>query len=80
MSENMVRVSFTVPPQVREDLGYLSGRLGVTKSSFVSLLLGQAVADLRKLMEAVPVDPGAQDMFLGNHYDHDYAKLRINPH
>jgi len=54
----MVRVSFTVPPQVREDLGYLSGRLGVTKSSFVSLLLGQAVADLRKLMEAVPEDPG----------------------
>jgi len=34
-----------------EDLGYLSGRLGVTKSSFVSLLLGQAVADLRKLMD-----------------------------
>jgi len=62
MSENMVRVSFTVPPQVREDLGYLSGRLGVTKSSFVSLLLGQAVADLRKLMEAVPEDPGEQDM------------------
>jgi len=54
----MVRVSFTVPPQVREDLGYLSGRLGVTKSSFVSLLLGQAVADLRKLMEAVPGGSG----------------------
>jgi len=77
VSENMVRVSFTVPPQVREDLGYLSGRLGVTKSAFVSLLLGEAVADLRRLMESVPEQPSDGDMLRLRGESKDLIEARI---
>jgi hypothetical protein len=61
MSEKMVRVSFTVPPQVRSDLDYLSTRLGVTKSSLVSELLGSPLSDLRDLVESVPENPTPAD-------------------
>jgi hypothetical protein len=61
MSEKMVRVSFTVPPQVRSDLDYLSTRLGVTKSSLVSELLGSPLSDLRDLVETVPDNPTPAD-------------------
>lgn len=61
MSQNMVRMTFTVPPELREDLAYLSGRLGVTRSAFVSLLLGDTVRDMRQLLEHVPERPTEED-------------------
>lgn len=63
MAEKMVRMSFTLPPRVRDDLGYLSGRLGVTKSAFVSALLGEALVDLRRLVEDnIPEQPTDDDV------------------
>lgn len=62
MSEKMVRMSFTVPPQVRADLDYLSARLGVTKSALISELLATPLADLRSLVEMVPDNPSQDDL------------------
>lgn len=62
MSEKMVRMSFTVPPQLRADLDYLSSRLGVTKSALLSELLTPALADLRSLVEMVPENPTEDDV------------------
>lgn len=62
MSEKMVRMSFTVPPQVRADLDYLSARLGVTKSALISELLATPLADLRSLVELVPDNPSQDDL------------------
>lgn len=62
MSEKMVRMSFTVPPQVRADLDYLSTRLGVTKSALISELLATPLADLRSLVEMVPDNPSQDDL------------------
>jgi len=62
MSEKMVRMSFTVPPQVRADLDYLSSRLGVTKSALISELLATPLADLRSLVEMVPDNPSQDDL------------------
>jgi hypothetical protein len=62
MSEKMVRVSFTIPPQVRANLDYLSDRLGVTKSALAAELLDTPLSDLRELMEMVPQNPTPEDL------------------
>lgn len=62
MSAKMVRVSFTVPPSIRDNLDYLSSRMGVTKSSMVSELLSGPLADLRGLMEQIPENPTDTDV------------------
>lgn len=58
----MIRMSFTFPPQLRSDLDYLSGRLGVTKSALVSELLTSPLHDLRMLVESVPDNPTKDDV------------------
>lgn len=62
MSEKMVRMSFTLPPSTRANLDYLSGRMGVTKSSLVTELLSAPLNDLRELMEMVPENPTEEDV------------------
>lgn len=62
MSQKMVRMSFTVPPTIRQNLDYLSVRMGVTKSALVSELLATPLADLRDLMELVPENPTRDDV------------------
>jgi len=54
-------MSFTLPPQTRADLDYLSDRLGVTKSALVAELLGTPLHDLRSLVEMVPDNPTEED-------------------
>lgn len=62
MSSKMVRMSFTVPPQIRADLDYVSARLGITKSALLTELVGQPLTDLRSLMELVPENPTEADL------------------
>jgi predicted DNA-binding protein len=62
MTQKMVRVTFTVPPQIRQNLDYLSSRMGITKSALVSELLGSPLGDLRDLMEMVPENPTEADL------------------
>lgn len=62
MSSKMVRMSFTVPPQLRADLDYVSARLGITKSALLTELVGQPLTDLRSLMELVPENPTEADL------------------
>lgn len=62
MTEKMTRMSFTVPPQTRADLDYLSTRLGVTKSALITELLGSPLHDLRSLVEMVPDNPTQDEM------------------
>ena len=62
MTQKMVRVTFTVPPQIRQNLDYLSARMGITKSALVSELLGAPLGDLCDLMEMVPENPTEADL------------------
>lgn len=57
----MVRMSLTVPPSVHENIAYLSTRLGVTRSAFVSQILGEALTDLRSAVEQIPENPSEMD-------------------
>lgn len=62
MTQKMVRMTFTVPPSIRQNLDYLSTRMGVTKSALVSELLTTPLGDLRDLMEMVPENPTEADL------------------
>lgn len=56
------RVTFTFPPSLVDDLAFVSGRVGVSRSALVSDVLGQPLADLRRLLEAVPPSPSPADV------------------
>ena len=58
----MSRVSFTLPPQVVEDLAFISDRLGVSRSSIIGDILGEPLSDLRSLLEQVPAKPTEGDV------------------
>lgn len=62
MSTPQTRVSVSLPTSLVDDLAYLSGRLGVSRSALISQLLSGAASDLRKLLEQVPLNPTPEDM------------------
>ena len=61
MKEKMVRMSFTVPPSFRDDLRYVSRRLGISQSAVVSQVFGTAISDVSKALQEVPLQPTEQD-------------------
>lgn len=58
---NMKRASFTLPPEVVDNLDYVSRRMGVTKSSIVSEVLSEALGPLSALLRSIPPDATAGD-------------------
>lgn len=48
------RTSFTLPPQVLQDLDYVSVYLGVSRSAFLASIAGPALSDVRHLLEELP--------------------------
>lgn len=50
----MQRASFTLPPEVVERLGYVSRRLGATKSSIVAEVLTEVLGPLSELLKTIP--------------------------
>lgn len=58
----LARLTFTVPPQIVDDLAYVSARVGVSRSALVSDLLLDPLHDLRGLLESVPSPAGNDDM------------------
>ena len=77
MSEKMVRMSFTVPPSIRQNLDYLSSRMGVTKSALVSELLATPLSDLRDLMEMVPDNPTEADLLRASGKSNELIAARL---
>mgnify|MGYP002795089522 FL=1 len=77
MTEEMVRVSFTVPPEPRSEREYLSARLGVTKSALVTELLGTPLRDLRSLVEMVPDNPTQDEMLRARGASNDMIAGRL---
>ena len=77
MSEKMVRMSFTVPPSIRQNLDYLSSRMGITKSALVSELLTTPLSDLRDLMEMVPDNPSEADLLRASGKSNELIAARL---
>lgn len=77
MSEKMVRMSFTVPPSVRRDLDYLSGRLRITKSALLTELITSPLSDLRSLLELVPDNPTQADLIRARGHSNELIVQRL---
>lgn len=57
----LARTSFTLPPAMLRDLDYVSGRLGVSRSAFLSSIAAPALSDIRALLEGMPGLPESSD-------------------
>lgn len=51
---HMKRASFTLPPEVLQDLAYVASRLGSSKSAIVAEVLGSTLGPLTELLRVVP--------------------------
>jgi hypothetical protein len=56
------RVSISLPTAVADDLDYISSRLGISRSAFVSqTLLSADLGHLRTLLQSIPEQPSEAD-------------------
>lgn len=61
MDRNLRKISITMAPDLVDSIDYVSGRLGISRSAFISQIMGESVTLLRPLLEAVPIDPTPAD-------------------
>lgn len=59
---HLQKVSLALDPGVVSDLGYITSRMGVSRSALVNHLLGDAIPTMRKLLEQVPLSPTPADV------------------
>lgn len=74
----MVRMSFTLPPDVGANLRYLSSRVRVTRSALLADLLSEPLRDLRSLVEQIPAHPSPDDVVRFRGASEAIAKQRID--
>lgn len=53
----MVKIAMSLPPALVEDLDYLTGRLGVSRSALAAELLTDAVSEMRRIISLIPPNP-----------------------
>lgn len=58
----MRKVSLALSPEHVDDVDYLAGRLGVSRSAFINSMLGGALPGMRKLFEQIPISPTPTDV------------------
>lgn len=58
----MLKVAMSLPPTLVDDLDYLSGRLGVSRSALAAELLTDAAAEMRRVLALIPPNPTPGDV------------------
>ena len=53
----MAKIAMSLPPALVEDLDYLAGRLGVSRSALAAELLTDAASEMRRLVSLIPPNP-----------------------
>ena len=59
---NLARTTFVLDRATADQLGYLSRRMGVSRSALVREVLAEPIATMAKLVEAVPDQPTPDDI------------------
>lgn len=62
MHRNLKKISITVSPDLVSDLDFLSQRTGVSRSALITSLLAEAVPEMRKFLEQLPMHPEPADV------------------
>jgi hypothetical protein len=57
----MVRRTYSIPQELDDDLTYIAGRVGVSRSALLTQLLTDACNDLAQLVAQVPENPSRDD-------------------
>jgi len=58
---HMRKITISVPPSLVDDLDYLAGRMGVSRSAIITEVLGGSISDMRALIELIPENPTPAD-------------------
>jgi hypothetical protein len=56
------KVTLSIPPQLVDDLDYISGRVGISRSALITSLMSEPAHDLRGLVESVPENPTPEEV------------------
>ena len=56
------KISVTVSPSLVADLDYVAARMGVSRSAIISEVLAPPVADMRAMLEQLPLNPTPADV------------------
>jgi len=59
---NLKKISITVSPELASDLDHVAARLGVSRSAIISELLSAPVADMRAMLDQLPLNPTPADV------------------
>ena len=62
MADKMVRMSFTVSPQFRDDLDYVSRRMGISKSACLANLLAHPLPLMANILRDLPEESITDDL------------------
>lgn len=72
------RVSLSLPSSVVDDLDYVSERLGISRSGFLTQVLLQSdLASLRALLASIPESPSEDDVKRFRGSSVDYIRERV---
>ncbi|MNN15155.1 hypothetical protein D3C81_1282530 [compost metagenome] len=62
MNRNLRKISITVPPALLDDLDYVAGRLGVSRSALIAEVLPETLGIMRAMLAQVPLNPTPEDV------------------
>lgn len=78
MKRNLKKISVTLPPDVVDDLDYVSGRLGVSRSALIGQILPDGLGVMRGLLVDVPENPTPEDIIQFRGSSVDQIRSRID--
>lgn len=73
----MVKIAMSMPPALVDDLDYLTGRMGVSRSALASELLAEAVAEMRRVVSLIPPNPTPTDLLRMRGESEAFIRQRI---
>ena len=77
MAVKMVKRTFSLPPEVHEHLGYVSRRIGVSRSALLVGLIAEPLADMAALFEDLGESPTEADVVRFRGKSRDLVEQRI---
>ena len=78
MDRNLRKISVTLPPQLVDDLDYISRRLGVSRSALIGQILPEGIGLMRSLLVDVPENPTPEDVVRFRGASADEIRQRID--
>lgn len=78
MERNLRKISVTLPPELVDDLDYVSRRLGVSRSALIAQVLPDGLGFMRGLLVDIPENPTPEDIVRFRGSSADEIRQRID--